>query len=32
MKAIMACQENNMAAIKNIQIQVGQIAKQVAER
>ena len=28
----MASQENNMAAIRNIEIQVGQIAKQLVER
>ena len=32
MKAIMASQENNMAVIRNIEIQVGQIAKQLAKR
>jgi len=32
MKAIMANQENNMMAIRNIEIHVGQIAKQLAER
>jgi len=32
MKDIMANQENNIAEIGNIEIQVGQIAKQLAER
>jgi len=31
MKATMVSQENNMAAIRNIEIQVGQISKQLAE-
>ena len=32
MEATMASQENNMVTIKNIEIQVGQISKQLAYR
>jgi len=32
MEATMASQENNMATIRNIEIEVGLIVKQLAER
>ncbi|ESW04973.1 hypothetical protein PHAVU_011G141100 [Phaseolus vulgaris] len=32
MKAALASQENNMEAIRNLEMQIGKIAKQLAER